>query len=161
MKYHERWEELEKADYTRKYETKTDSDKGYVRLTPAAIGVERVDLAEAEGRARLTEKNRLYINKIIDLAKRHGIRLILFKTPSNALVRQEVCYNAVEEIAKERGVEFINYNTPELYETLGLDTETDFYDIHHLNEAGMEKFVADFCSRFLMPEQQDIPVVTP
>ena len=150
MAYHDRWKELEKLDYVRKYEKGTDPDKGYVRLTTAAINVERPDLSDARGRARISAKNREYVNKIIDLTKEKGIRLILVKAPSNATVRQEVCYNGVAAIAAERGVEYIDYNNYDLYRGLMLNRKTDFYDGYHLNESGMRKFDKEFCRRFLM-----------
>ncbi len=154
MKYHERWRELEKLDYVRKYETRKDPDKGFVCLTQAAIGLETADLSDVDGRARITKKNALYINKMIDLANQKGIRLILFKAPSNATPRQKICYNGAAWIASERGVEFIDYNDPELYEEMDLNIKTDFYDVHHLNQNGMEKFVPDLCERFLASETQ-------
>ncbi|NLY71609.1 MAG: hypothetical protein GX076_08070 [Clostridiales bacterium] len=144
MKYHERWEELKETDYAREYETETDPYKGYVRLTTAAIDIDRQDISKVKEAKQLTEKNRYYLNKIIDLAQQEGIFLILLKSPSNATVEEKMYYNAVSEIAKQRGVEYIDYNDEELYKEVGLDIETDFYDQRHLNESGMVKFVSHF-----------------
>ena len=152
MKYHERWKELEKLDYTRKYETKKDPFKGYVGLTEAGIWVYKPDISKVQGRARITEKNAFYMDKMMDLAEERGIRLVFLKTPSNATARQKICYNGAAAVAAARGVEFIDYNTPELYEKLDLQSKTDFYDIHHLNRAGMEKFLPDLCERYLKME---------
>jgi len=153
MKYHERWKELEKFDYTRKYEGKTDIYKGYVCLTEAPEGIEPGDYGQVGDTARITDKNALYINKIINLAQEKGIRLVFIKAPSNAKARQMMAYNAVGKIAAERGVEYFNYNDPAIYEELGLELSGDFYDVHHLNESGMKKFVPDLNRRFLSGEQ--------
>lgn len=159
MKYHDRWEEIKREDYIRSYEKQTDWEHGYVRLKEAATDIEVPDLTDFNPTPRITDKNREYLNKMIDLAQEENIELILFKAPSNATRHQEICYRAVEQIAKERGIAYIDYNTPELYETLGLDPATDFYDKHHLNESGMTKFVTDFNSRFLKNEAIDETVV--
>jgi len=144
MKYHERWEDLKESDYVREYETNTDPYKGYVRLTPAAIDIDREDVSKVYESKELTEKNRIYLNKIIDLAQEEDIMLILLKSPSNATLEEKMYYNAVSEIAKDRGVEYIDYNDDGLYKEVGLDIETDFYDQRHLNESGMIKFVSHF-----------------
>ena len=144
MKYHSRWEELEAADYIRNYETETDPDKGYVRLTPSAIDIVREDVSDITEAKIGTEKNIEYLNKIMFLAEAKGIKLVLFKAPSNATAEEKMFYNGVAAAARARGVEFIDYNDDELYAEVGLDLKTDFYDTRHLNETGMKKFVAHF-----------------
>jgi hypothetical protein len=153
MKYHDRWEELQKTDYVRTYETECDPDKGYVRLTTSAIDIEREDISRVKDIKIGNEKNLIYLNKIIDLANEKEIRLILLKAPSNANKEEKMYYNGVASAAEARGVEFIDYNDDELYKEVGLDLKTDFYDRRHLNETGMKKFVKHF-SRFLMSEEE-------
>ncbi len=146
MKYHERWEDLKKEDFIRIYEKGKDPDKGHVRLTSAAIDIEREDVAEIVDAASITEKNMYYINKIIDLAREKGIDIVFFKAPSNATKEEKMFYNCVAKIANDNQVRFIDYNSDELYKKVGLDLNTDFYDRRHLNESGMKKFVAHFAS---------------
>jgi uncharacterized protein (DUF362 family) len=93
-----------------------------------------------------TQKNMDYLNKIIDLAEREGIRLVLFKSPSNATVEEKMFYNGVAEVAAQRGVEFIDFNDSKHYKEIGLDIREHFYDQRHLNDAGMRKFVPYFGS---------------
>lgn len=144
MKYHERWEELKEADFVRSYETGRDPDGGYVRLTSAAIDLKQEDVSSVTEARTLTDKNILYLNKIIDLAEENGVRLVLFKAPSNATAEEKGYYNGVAEIAAARGIEYIDYNDDRLYKEVGLDLKSDFYDQRHLNESGMRKFVAHF-----------------
>lgn len=144
MKYHGRWEELEKTDVVRTYEKQADPDKGYVRLTSAAIDVVYEDVSQITETRVGTGKSLTYIGKMIDLAEEKGIRLVLFKAPSNATAEEKMFYNGVAALARERDVEFIDYNTPEWYQKLGLDMTQDFYDQHHLNESGMKKFTGSF-----------------
>ena len=144
MKYHDRWEELKKEDYQRIYETETDPDRGFVRLTSSAIDLVYTDLSDVKDTAVANEKNNDYLNKMMDLAEQRGVRLVLFKAPSNATVEEKQFYNGVASLAESRGVDFIDYNDAALYEEVGLILEQDFYDQRHLNEDGMKKFVAHF-----------------
>ena len=52
-----------------------------MRLTPAAIDIDREDVSKVYESKELTEKNRIYLNKIIDLAQEEDIMLILLKSP--------------------------------------------------------------------------------
>lgn len=149
MKYHSRWEVLEKEDFVRTFEKTTDPDKGYVRLTDVSKEVVWEDVSSVTESRVGTQKNIDYLHKIIDLAERENIRLVLFKSPSNATVEEKMFYNGVAEVAAQRGVEFIDFNDREHYEGIGLDIREDFYDQRHLNEAGMRKFVPYF-SRLLL-----------
>lgn len=149
MKYHGRWEYLEKEDFVRAYEKTTDPDKGYVRLSEVSDDVVWEDVSSVTESRVGTPKNIEYLHKIIDLAEKENIRLVMFKSPSNATVEEKMFYNGVAEVAVQRGVEFIDFNTREHYEAMGLDIKEDFYDQRHLNDTGMKKFVPYF-SKFLV-----------
>ena len=149
MKYHDRWEYLEKEDFVRAYEKTTDPDKGYVRLSEVSDDVVWEDVSSVTESRVGTPKNIEYLHKIIDLAEKENIRLVMFKSPSNATVEEKMFYNGVAEVAVQRGVEFIDFNTREHYEAMGLDIKEDFYDQRHLNDTGMKKFVPYF-SKFLV-----------
>ena len=149
MKYHGRWEYLEKEDFVRAYEKTTDPDKGYVRLSEVSDDVVWEDVSSVTESRVGTPKNIEYLHKIMDLAEKENIRLVLFKSPSNATVEEKMFYNGVAEVAVQRGVEFIDFNTREHYEAMGLDIQEDFYDQRHLNETGMKKYVPYF-SKFLV-----------
>jgi len=105
---------------------------------------DRWEELKKEDYQRLYEKNNDYLNKMMDLAEQTGIRLVLFKAPSNATVEEKQFFNGVASLAESRGVDFIDYNDAGLYEEVGLILEQDFYDQRHLNETGMKKFVAHF-----------------
>jgi hypothetical protein len=149
MKYHGRWEYLEKEDFVRAYEKTTDPDKGYVRLSEVSDDVVWEDVSSVTESRVGTPKNIEYLHKIMDLAEKENIRLVLFKSPSNATVEEKMFCNGVAEAAAQRGVEFIDFNTREHYEAMGLDIQEDFYDQRHLNETGMKKYVPYF-SKFLV-----------
>lgn len=152
MKYHVRWEELEKEDFVQDYLDERDAYRGYVRLEQVTPIEERDDLRDVTEIGQPIEKAMVYLNKIIDLAEEEGFKLILIKSPSNATVEEKQIYNAAEELAIQRGVTYIDYNM--LYDELALDLETDFYDRRHLNDKGVAKFTPYFAD-FLMDIMED------
>jgi len=149
MKYHDRWEQLEKEDFVRTFEKATDPDKGFVRLTEISDEVVWEDVSAVTNSKVGTQKNMEYLNKMIDLAEAEDIPLLLFKSPSNATAEEKMFYNGVAELAEQRDVPFIDFNDTKHYREIGLDIEKHFYDQRHLNEAGMKKFVPYF-STFIM-----------
>ena len=146
MKYHDRWRELEKEDFVRSFEILTDPDKGYVRLEETAKKPVWEDVSAIKESKIASPKSIEYINKMIDIAEEEGIRLLLFKSPSNATPEEKMYYNSVAELAAQRGIEYIDFNDSLHYKKMGLDIETDFYDQRHLNAAGVKKFVPYFSS---------------
>ncbi len=142
MKYHSRWNELSAADFKYRRSEMEDYSKGYCVLTSTDTEGVHTDVSKVADCAALTEKNLLYLNKIIDLCKEQEVALMLIKTPSNATEEEKKYYNAVEAVAEERGVNFVDYNL--CYDEIGLDLKTDFYDKTHLNVFGAEKFTKYF-----------------
>lgn len=142
MKYHSRWNELTREDFEYRRSKMSDYSKGYCVLTSADAEAQHYDVSEVTDCTDLTEKNLLYLNKIIDLCEKQGVELMLVKTPSNATGEEKKYYNAVEASAKARGVEFVDYNL--CYDEIGLDLTQDFYDKTHLNIFGAEKFTKYF-----------------
>ncbi len=142
MKYHSRWNELEKQDFIYRKKNMSDYSKGFYVLTSEFDTGAREDVSKENGIEELSEKNLKYLNKIIDLCEESGTELLLVKTPSNATCEEKRYYNAVELLAEERGVAFTDYN--ECYDEIGLDKKHDFYDETHLNVRGAGKFTEYF-----------------
>ncbi|GAB1477413.1 hypothetical protein MASR2M70_22530 [Bacillota bacterium] len=144
MKYHDRWESLEKPDYVRTYRIATDPEKGYVRLDKVEADVAWEDVSGITESLESSQKNIDYLNRIMDLARQNGIPLLLFKSPSNVTAEEKMYYNGVGELAAEKGVTYIDFNSSYHYHEMGINLEEDFYDQRHLNENGVKKFVPYF-----------------
>jgi len=142
MKYHSRWNDLNKSDFTYNKKEMSDYSKGFYVLTSCYGEARNYDLSGVTEESPLTNKNLTYLNKIIDLCKEKGVELMLVKTPSNATAEEKKFYNTIERIAKEKGVTFVDYNMQ--YEKIGFDFEKDFFDDSHLNARGAEKFTRYF-----------------
>lgn len=139
VKYHSRWSELEQKDFEYKKSEMRDYSKGFCMLTGKYNEkIVREDVSQMADSVELMEKNRQYLQKIIDLCNQEGVRLMLVKTPSNATCEEKMYYNSVQKLAEENGMEFADYNL--LYEEIGFDMDNDFFDATHLNVWGAEKF---------------------
>ena len=142
LKYHSRWNEVSDVDFAYRRENMHDYSKGFYMLTSHCNDAEHIDVSGVKESVPLSEKNREYLDKIIALCKEKNVRLMLVKTPPNITEEGKKYYNTVEKIAEENGVEFVDYNL--LYDEMGFDLATDFFDKRHLNVYGAEKFTEYF-----------------
>lgn len=141
-KYHSRWNDLSRDDFTYKSSEMRDISKGYCMLNTACDNAVHTDTSGETQTLPLSEKNTKYLYKIIDLCRENDVELILVKTPSNSTSEEKKYYNSVKEIADKNGITFADYNLR--YEEIGLNTDSDFFDATHLNMLGAKKFTEYF-----------------
>lgn len=137
LRYHSRWKELSKLDYTYFGQDKTNYTKGY--LETQSVSETPINLQEYsfDGEAWIEEENIQYLEEIAKLCQKNNAKLLLFKSPKE----NWHCYEteALRTFANEHGVQFVDYN--ELYYNgmLELDLAADFRDEEHLNDFGARK----------------------
>ena len=141
IKYHSRWNELTKTDFTFKRSEARDYLKGYVLLESTFDKAVLPD-ADTEETSPIEEKQKEYFYKIINLAKENNIPLVLVKTPSNVVEKDQKLFNTVKKMAEKENVPFIDFNRR--YDEIGLDIKDHFFDKSHLNYKGAEKFTRYF-----------------
>lgn len=103
---------------------------------------EAIDTTEVEP---VADRNRSFLDAIINLCRENDAQLITTVLPFWINSSEQAVLNGVREYLADQGVECIDLNRDSaLY---GLDYETDFADITHLNYAGAQK-----ATRYLMEE---------
>ncbi len=142
FKYHDRWEELTRDDYTFEHFDALDPLRGFVQLETVTVIESRDELESVVSVGKPMDKSMEYLEKFVELSREEGFELILIKAPSNATVEEKMLYNAVETFALDNGITFVDFNMH--FDQLGLDLTTDFYDRRHLNVNGVAKFVPYF-----------------
>lgn len=147
FKYHQRWSELTKNDFTELDGAYRYVCKGYVlegRTKPYQGGM---DYMSYSGEKEPIDKSNLnYINKIIDLCKKKGIQLLFLEVPSASSWNYRK-HNTIQEIADQNQVPFVDLNLET--EQLQFDWTTDTKDAgNHLNISGMQK-VTSYLSDYL------------
>lgn len=136
-RYHDRYARLSEADFgnfiwNRRMQARW---KGYVELHTHAQ-MTQPDMSGVTERAPLTEKAQLYLDKIIALAEKEGIPLMLLNGPYLVEESDQFIFNEIAAQAQERGLAFLDVNQEEIYREMGLDFEIHFADHAHLNAQG-------------------------
>lgn len=147
-KYHSRWSELTSDDFGYNPKKLSDWLNGYCMLTATKPDAAKPYVGSAEVKIPLSDKNRDALLRIINLCRETGTALMVVKTPSGETAAEKGYYESVGEICRENEVEFIDYN--ELYKTIGLESEKDFFDDAHLNMRGAQKFSEYFAKTQLI-----------
>ncbi len=147
LRYHSRITELTGDDFKYLFNRDKVTHNGYymrVDVKPATNVPDGKILADYE----FGENAYYYLDKITEICKEKGIRLILIKAPSLYPYWYDEWEVQMEEYAKENDLTYINFL--ELIEETGLDFSTDTYDAGlHLNLSGAEK-ITDWFGKFLV-----------
>ena len=137
FRYHNRWKELSKTDYTYFYQDKINYTKGYLETQSVFESPINLGGYGSVGEAWIDEKNVKYLDEIVKLCKDNSVELLLFKSPKENWYSYET--QAIRELANDRGLNFIDYNEIYYKGEIDLDVSHDFRDGDHLNDFGAEK----------------------
>mgnify|MGYP003290883036 CR=1 FL=1 len=137
LRYHDRWSQLNKDDFSYWFSRPQVSDNGYLMQT----GVKPLTDAHVErplADYTLGENSWYYLDKMVKLCESKGTKLVLIKAPALSPVWWPEWDAQVEEYAKEHDLLYINML--DYQEEIGIDWSTDTYDTGlHLNVYGAEK----------------------
>jgi len=144
FKYHDRWKELTKNDF------QFDPESAYYEKGFAAeidsIGKDNTSDPSVTGMKDIPPKSQVYLDKIINLSKKEGFKLVFTITPhdyngtaasTNWTKDTGKMYNKVAEISKTNNIPFINYN--KITKEMGFEFKTDMFNVGHLNVSGAKK----------------------
>ena len=143
IRYHGRWAELEREDFTLDRHAVRDPLKGYVLLPDTGFVPVRYETPDAA--AALHEKSLDYLMKIVSLCRERDIELWLVKTPSNPEPEQQAVFLSLGKALEREGPALDDLDR--YFDKIGLNPETDYYDQHHLNGVGAKKFTDWFAER--------------
>ncbi len=142
LRYHSRWSQLTREDFTYWLTRKRVSDNGYLMQT----GVKPMTSAHAEPTPvdyRFGQASYAYLDKMVSLCQSHGIKLVLIKAPTLYPVWWPEWDEQMEAYAQEHGLLYINML--HALDDIGIDWSTDTYDTGlHLNVWGAEKAASWF-----------------
>jgi hypothetical protein len=153
LRYHDRWNQLTKEDYTDINTRRSPVKGGLLALNQVGISLFAKDYPVSTGKPyNLPYDNEKYLFEIIKLCQKDNIDLVLYATPTYVWTKeQSAYYDSLAE--QESHVHFIEFNTYESQEEIGFDISTDFFDKGgHVNSFGAEKLmtkIAEFMRREL------------
>jgi hypothetical protein len=146
LRYHSRWSDLDKNDFTYMFKTKKVSHNGYymrVDVRPA----ENVPTGKPLPNYEFDERSWKYLDMMVELCREKGITLLLVKAPSLYPYWYPEYDAQVVEYAKSKGVTYINFL--DIQDETGIDYTTDTYDMGmHMNLSGAEK-LASWLGKYL------------
>lgn len=131
-KYHSRWNELTKQDFSIDYYPGKggiiNSNVDYVKRANSQISESQKTEYDSIGME--------YLRMMIEECQSRKIDVLLVAIPYNASENNQKCLNKINDIAQEYGLNYINYNTGDSV----VDFNTDLFDKGvHLNASGARK----------------------
>lgn len=139
IRFHSRWSELREEDfYIENKHEESPSYKGMAMSNAVKPYIDKKEYMKDVGKKEeISEKNQLYIKKIIELCQDNDIKLLWVEIPS-ATSWSSARSEATKKLAKEYNIEFIDMNYP--LQGFDFDWKTDTADKgNHLNVQGAEK----------------------
>lgn len=146
FKYHDRWKELQRQDFTFERKEMSDATKGYVYLEDATPVTKNL-FDQPPVINDICSEDLEYLEKMVALCRENNIQLILLYAPfSMDEFYYNTCYT-VEHFADEHELDFINGY--ELITTIDFDFDKDFYDVGHMNCNGSSK-LTEYVGNYLI-----------
>lgn len=153
LRYHTRWDELEKADFTYYFNKRQISHNGYYMRVDVKP-VRREPTVRPLADYTFSDICYEYLDKMRALCEKNGTQFVLFKAPSIYPVWYEEWDAQIKAYAEKHDLLYIN--ALEHQQEIGIDWQTDTYDEGlHMNLSGAEK-VSDYLGAALR-QQTDLP----
>ena len=153
LRYHERWNELESADFEsllgNDYDTYAHGqnlsfESNATRGTAGKHTTEKndaitpeIDTDKDDIEALYDDVSLSYLDKIIELCADNEVQGLFMKTPASMWTdaRHDACAN----LAKRYDVPLLDMSLPEIRDACGVDYDLDYYDSKHANILGSLK----------------------
>lgn len=149
LRYHSRWNQLEKDDFTYFLEKEKLFHNGYYMRVDVKP-VEYIPRAKKLPEYKFGENSYYYLDMMVALCKKNDIELILMKAPTLYPHWYDEWDEQMVAYAKRNEVKYINYL--DVVEEIGIDFEKDTYDGGlHMNLTGAEK-VSRYLGEILQKE---------
>ena len=179
VRYHDRWKELGKLDFTytpsKLYgfaplygSLHKEGEPDFVPLentniaaidilnttntavaTDIATDTPSTDVITTESEETILPLMQDYMDKIVALCKEKNIRLVLVTTV--APIQTQARHDLTAQYAAANNLTYFDFNTKGLYEATQMDYFTDCYDTHHMTISGGEK-ITDYLADFVLSE---------
>lgn len=127
--------------------------KGYGFKDAVVAFADPTENAKSEKRGEVEANALKFYTDLIEYCKENDINLMIMASPIVINKTEISKLNTLADVAENYGVPFVNTN--KLYDEMGLDFSQDFYDVHHTNVLGGDKFT-DYMASYLV-DNFDLP----
>lgn len=142
LRFHSRWNELEREDFKYFFGNEKVGDNGYY-MQLGVVPVDYIPEPKILGTYEFGDTSWEYLNKIKDICAENDVELVLIKAPSLYPEWYPEWDEQIVDFAEENDLKYVNFL--ECTDEIGLDFSTDTYDAGlHLNLSGAEKLTSYF-----------------
>ena len=142
LRYHDNWKKMGETYRTKQEKAAYDYMHGQYPVYKH-LYMETQQLKQVNKPFQLVDRAVEYQTKIIEMCKEHDCQVLLLEMPDSRWTTAK--HQAVQDFADSVGVRFIDFNTDNLLEKLGITWQDDFYEGHHLNVKGSMKATHYLC----------------
>lgn len=147
LRYHSRWKDLKPEDFEYAFKRPLVTYNGYL-MDFTVVKDQHLYETEPIEFDDFPEKSMEYLQKIMDLCKDTGIRLVLMKTPTFTNTWHDEYDVRMEEIASDNGISYINFC--KYADEMGLVPAEDYIDDgEHTNIYGAQK-VSEYIGEYII-----------
>ena len=157
IRFHTRWMDLNEDDFTFIQMGSHENLKGFTALSDKCGYEQYVPFAKdsSDEIAEPVAVSKTYLDKLVELCRKKGIKLILTKTPADT--GNVARYNYLIKYASDNEVLYCDFNLDKVYHSMGYKFTEDNYDGGHLNIWGAEK-VTRYMGNILRETEAITPV---
>ena len=141
IRYHSRWSDLKKEDFTYMFMDKHMALKGQsvsFNISKFALPDNFLDVVQEDEGYAIDYESIDYFEKIVETCKENNITLILVKIPCYSWNKTK--HEIATDLAQSYGIPFVDYCTADMLEEIDFVSTKDFQDEgDHLNSFGAAK----------------------
>ena len=140
LHYHNRWETVSYKDFSTAIQTPYDPLMGqslYWKTVPQPTLVGHMDIPNSGDGRKYNKDGVESFTRMIEYCKSKGVDVLLVRAPRADWSWADS--EGLQKYADKMGVEYLDMNTDEVLEEMGVTGESDFHNPHHLNYKGSEK----------------------
>ncbi len=153
-KYHDNWDDIWEDSYNfGRLGEFTSNTKGFLIRTFHKAQERDASVPGITETLPLSETVEKALLALMRKADERGFDLLFVMAPYCESERSRMLYNSAAELIAEKGYRSFDFN--EVFDEIGIDLKTDFYDERHLNTLGAEKYTSYFIN--YLNENYDLP----
>ncbi|MGN0037813.1 MAG: hypothetical protein ACI36Y_01555 [Coriobacteriales bacterium] len=145
LRYHDRFIERDLTEDDFLLKEPYNTSQGFVAGKPTVTQAPQQPSVYTSRVGSLDPGSEEDLVELIDFADTLDAQVLFVLSPYSILSEDEyAALNRMEQIINQRGYTLFNFNTPQMYSTLDITWETDFYNKNHVNYLGCEKYTTYF-----------------
>lgn len=144
MKYHSKWNMLHKL---KTFDIKYYMGFAYYEKTEYRISPQPEN-EETKGVRPINKETEKILNGLLDYCDNLDASVMFVSAPVGEARHEQEKVNYAQKIIEKRGYEVLNFQHSDFREELGVDSDTWFYNINHMNYYGASKYTS-FLSKYI------------